>query len=129
MKYLKKYKIFESISEEDIKDILLELSDKGWSVSITDPLIAYSGESSNIRAILVKGVNRMYQEVNELTWSELKDYALRLKDYLGDNFESFMWRPFVRAVRKGENPYYTVDLNEDTQIDRNIWSFVIKYKI
>jgi hypothetical protein len=28
----------------------------------------------------------------------------------------------------GENPYKTVELNEDTEINDRIWSFVIKYK-
>ena len=28
----------------------------------------------------------------------------------------------------GDNPYKTIELNDDTQIDDRVWSFAIKYK-
>jgi hypothetical protein len=63
-----------------------------------------------------------------LPWSELKEYALRIKDYLGDKYLSFMWRDIgYNQVSKG-NPYRTVELNENTEINDTVWSFVIKYK-
>jgi hypothetical protein len=128
MKYIKTYtKLFES-TEQDLKDILLDLQDEGYQFSVTDPLLAYSGEPSNIRAVLIRDASNPTSSEGK-DWSELRDYALRIKDYLDDKYLSFAWRPIVFVSTNGQNnPYHTVELNEDTQIDEKIWSFVIKYK-
>ena len=39
-----------------------------------------------------------------------------------------MWRDTAYNQVPKENPYKTVELNEDTEIDGRVWSFVIKYK-
>jgi hypothetical protein len=126
MKYLIKYKLFES-TESDLRDMLLDIEDEGYLVSITDPLLAYSGEPSDIRAVWIRDASNPNFSKG-LDWSELRDYALRIKDYLDDKYLSFAWRPIVFVALNDEKPYRVVELNEDTQIDGKIWSFVIKYK-
>ena len=127
MKHLKTYKIFES-TKDDLRDILLELEDIGYKVIHNDDILyAYTGEPSKgptTKAIWVKDHYENPSEFIGLPWSELKEYALRIKDYLGDKYLTFMWRD--NQVPK-ENPYKTVELNEDTEIDGVVWSFVIKY--
>jgi hypothetical protein len=124
MRYLKTYKVFES-TELDLREILLELQDMGYRVTHNDDvLLAVTGESSNVKAILIRD-NTNPSDWIELPWSELKEYALRIKDYLGDKFVSFQWRK-IGGI--GENPYKTIELNDDTQIDDRVWSFAIKYK-
>jgi hypothetical protein len=123
MKHLKTYKVFES-TELDLKDILLELKDMGYIITHNDDvLLAVTGKPSNIKAIIVRDntINRI-----ELPWSELKEYALRIKDYLGDKYLSFQWRKVIPET--GNNPYKTIELNDHTQIDDTVWSFAIKYK-
>jgi len=134
MKYLKSYKLFES-TEQDLKDILLELKDMGYRVIYEDDVKgAVTGEPSDIKAIIVRDVMRPSDWI-ELPWSELKEYALRIKDYLGDKYLSFMWRKILsdnpvtlRGYDYGDNPYKTIELNEETEINDRVWSFVIKYK-
>jgi hypothetical protein len=129
MKHLKSYKVFESTeTEQDLKDILLELQDEGYKVIHNDDvMLGVTGEPGNIKAIWVRDVNNpSYSEGKD--WEELRDYALRIKDYLGDKYLSFAWRPILLGSQGKENPYHTVKLNEDTQIDEKIYSFVIKYK-
>ena len=121
MKYLIKYKLFES-TESDLRDMLLDLEDDGYRVSITDPLLASTGSPSNIRAVWVRDNSDPSHSVGK-EWSELIDYYLRIKDNLDDKYLSFAWRP----IRNFYQSYQTVELNEDTQIDGKIWSFVIKY--
>jgi len=41
---------------------------------------------------------------------------------------SFAWRTILLGSQGKENPYQTVELNEETQIDEKIYSFAIKYK-
>jgi hypothetical protein len=119
------YKIFES-TELDLREILLELQDLGYRVIHDDDiLLAVTGESGNVKAIVVRD-NTNPSDWIELPWSELKEYALRIKDYLGDKFLSFQWRKIIGGM--GENPYKTIELNDDTEINDRIWSFVIKYK-
>ncbi len=126
MKYLIKYKLFES-TESDLRDMLLDLEDDGYRVSIIDPLLSSTGEPSNIRAVWVRDNTDPSYSVGK-DWSELRDYALRIKDYLDDKYLSFAWRPIVFVpLNDDEKPFRVVELNEDTQIDGKIWSFVIKY--
>ena len=131
MKHLKSYKVFESIeTEQDLKDILLELQDEGYKVIHNDDvMLGVTGEPGNIKAIWVRDVSNPSYCVGK-DWSELKDYALRIKDYLGDKYLSFAWRPivFVPVALGGEKPYRVVELDEDTEINGKIYSFVIKYK-
>ena len=126
MKWIKTYKIFES-TELDLREILLELKDMGYRIEHNDDvLLAVTGEPSDIKAIVVRDVMKPSDWV-ELPWSELKEYALRIKDYLGDKYLSFQWRKVVND-KTGENPYKTIELNEMTEINDRVWSFVIKYK-
>jgi len=119
----KKTKIFES-TELDLKDILLELEDMGYRIIHEDDVKgAVTGKPGNVKAIVVRDVMRPSDLIG-LPWSELKEYALRIKDYLGDKYLSFMWRKIYGDIL----PYKTIELNEDTEIDDRVWSFVIKYK-
>ena len=138
MKYLKSYKLFES-TEQDLKDILLELKDMGYRIIYEDDVVlspsfqrlkgAVTGEPGNVKAIVVRDVMKPSEWI-ELPWSELKEYALRIKDYLGDKYLSFMWRKVIsdNPGTLGDNPYKTIELNEETEINDRVWSFVIKYK-
>jgi hypothetical protein len=122
----------ESIeTEQDLKDILLELKDMGYRIIYEDDvkLRGSPGEPGNVKAIIVRDVMRPSDWI-ELPWSELKEYALRIKDYLGDKYLSFMWRKVIsdNPGTLGDNPYKTIELNEMTEINDRVWSFVIKYK-
>jgi hypothetical protein len=117
-------------TEQDLKDILLELKDMGYRIIYEDDVKgAVTGEPGNVKAIVVRDVMRPSEWV-ELPWSELKEYALRIKDYLGDKYLSFMWRKVIsdNPGTLGDNPYKTIELNEMTEINDRVWSFVIKYK-
>ena len=122
MKHLKTYQLFES-TEEDLKDILLELEDINYRVIHEDDVMgAATGEPGDVKAIVVRN------SVNNscLPWSELKEYPLRIKEYLGDKYLNFMYK----SIFAGEQSklYKKIELNEMTEIDDDIWSFVIKYK-
>jgi hypothetical protein len=118
-------------TEQDLKDILLELKDMGYRIIYEDDvkLRGSPGEPGNVKAIIVRDVMRPSDWI-ELPWSELKEYALRIKDYLGDKYLSFMWRKVIsdNPGTLGDNPYKTIELNEETEINDRVWSFVIKYK-
>ena len=138
------YKIFES-TELDLKEILLELKDLGYTIVHDDAIRSpgydalnrmnsdidnYNLDKSGIglKSIYIKD-NIKPSDWVELPWSELKEYALRIKDYLGDKFISFQWRKILAfKTKKGTNPYKTVELNDETEIDDRVWSFVIMYK-
>ena len=128
--YLKKYNLLKESTKDDLKDILLELEDMGYKVTHNDDVLyAYTGEPSKgttTKAIWIKD-NISPSHWVDLPWFELKEYALRIKDYLGDKYLSFMWRDTAYNKVPKENPYKTVELNEDTEIDGRVWSFVIKY--
>ena len=133
MKHLTPYKIFES-TELDLKEILLELKDMGYTITHDDAIRGPGydeNDNDRLKSIWIKD-NINPSDWVELPWSELKEYALRIKDYLGDKFVSFQWRKIVEFSSPippfTSNPYKTVELNEETEIDDRVWSFVIKYK-
>ena len=142
MKHLKSYTLYERVSKEtrifestelDLKEILLELKDLGYTISHDDAIRGPGYDALNnldnksdsqLKSIWIKD-NIKPSDWVELPWSELKEYALRIKDYLGDKFVSFQWR---NRRKQGTNPYKTVELNDETEIDDRVWSFVIMYK-
>ena len=124
LRYLKKYNLLKESTEQDLKDILLELEDEGYRVIHNDDiLLAVTGQPGNIKAIVVR--NNTSNAVS-LPWSELKEYALRIKDYLGDKYLDFAYRPIFAGEES--KLYKKVELNEMTELDDNVWSFAIKYK-
>src|ERR1035437_2031180 len=79
MKHLKSKKIFESITPDniqDIKDILAEVGDMNYDIDVSE------GSNGFYRIeVVLKGRGT---KDNMIRWSELKDYAERVFEYLGN---------------------------------------------
>ena len=74
MKYLKKYKLFESL-EVDVEDIFIELKDDGYSVEVD---------------IRPQGLEMVTIDVSRdklFNWSDVKDYFERCLDAIGDTWK------------------------------------------
>jgi len=74
MKYLKKYKLFESL-EQDVEDIFLELKDDGYSVEV------------DIRPQNLEMVSIDVSRDRLFNWSDVKDYFERCLDAIGDTWK------------------------------------------
>jgi 4a-hydroxytetrahydrobiopterin dehydratase len=74
MKYLKKYKIFESL-EQDVEDIFLELKDDGYDVEV------------DIRPQGLEMVSIDVSRDDLFNWSDVKDYFERCLDAIGDTWK------------------------------------------
>jgi hypothetical protein len=75
MRYLKLYESFDS----DLEDILLEITDMGYSYSIDK----YNKHYIVIYKIAPQDHVSRYEDMRQY---DIKDCLLRLKDYLGDNY-------------------------------------------
>lgn len=123
MKYLRNYRVYESISdtqyrsEQDMRDICLELVDMGMSIHFD-----YNGDKNVLSRCMVI-YNDNGSHVHD--WATIKDYALRLKDYLGDDYLKFIY--FSKDIINKN--WHSIDLNEDTKISKKIISFGVEYKI
>jgi 4a-hydroxytetrahydrobiopterin dehydratase len=73
MKYLKKYKLFESL-EQDVEDVFLELKDDGYEVDV------------DIRPQGLEMVSIDVSRDELFKWSDVKDYFERSLDVIGDNW-------------------------------------------
>jgi hypothetical protein len=80
VKYLKSFNLNENYSYEDIEDILLELLDDG-RISIS---LDIEGKNRKYIGFYLKD----HMNYDGFFFSEVSDYVLRLKDYLGDNLRS-----------------------------------------
>jgi hypothetical protein len=82
MKYIKKYKIFESNNNilEDLNDICLELKDSGLDVKIKENGNTHLKRAPNIYSILIERRIRdnYYFEFN----SEIKETIIRVDQYM-----------------------------------------------
>ena len=81
MKHIKSKKLFESITDyeiSDIKDICLELGDKGFNVQVNSVNII---PATKYNVWIVKSIQDTYVE---FLYSEVEEVIDRLKDYLGD---------------------------------------------
>lgn len=81
MKWLKTYKLFESISDEilnEIEDILLELNDAG----------RISGKiySSTKFGTYVGFFIKEKMDMGTFNFSDIEEYVFRIKEYLGDKY-------------------------------------------
>jgi hypothetical protein len=80
VKYLKSFNLNENYSYEDIEDILLDLLDDG-RISIS---LDIEGKNRKYIGFYLKD----HMNYDGFMFSEVSDYVLRLKDYLGDNLRS-----------------------------------------
>ena len=94
MKYLKKYKLFESL-EQDVEDIFLELKDDGYSVEV------------DIRPQGLEMVSIDVSRDNLFNWSDVKDYFERCLDAIGDTWKLgkivLNYYPQNRRMRESPN--------------------------
>jgi len=94
MKYLKKYKIFESL-EQDVEDIFLELKDDGYSVEV------------DIRPQNLEMVSIDVSRDRLFNWSDVKDYFERCLDAIGDTWKLgkivLNYYPQNRRMRESPN--------------------------
>ena len=117
--YIITFEKFINSKIEDCKDILIELEDEGWRVRFSEDK---AGEIKK-RILVRDNTDRLGKP-----WSDIKDYILRLKSVLGEDFISFKWRG--NKFTDGGRMYEMLDdINEDTQIEGLIWAFGIEFKI
>lgn len=106
MRYLKSYKLFESISKDDINDIFLGLEDDGFIIDFGNISIDRNTPLRYIIDIsLPRGSGKreipgapkppggLYPE-GVFLWMEVKDYIIRLNDYYY-NYSSNNYSPGI----------------------------------
>lgn len=116
MKYLKSYKLFESISS-DIDEIMFELQDEGFVVEqsywVRSAVGGYlrSDEWGNQFYGPIATDSKVYLRVEvknpgrEITLSEVLPYFDRLKDYL-ENFSSVKYKSTSNRPFRDKNVYF-----------------------
>jgi hypothetical protein len=108
MKYLKRFN--ESVNKfnvddiiENIKDILLPISDMGYEISVVDD-VDFNGELTGVIIRVVR-----YTDTPLKMNDEVEDEFIRMKEYLelsGFNLVDVLY------VREGDNYQFTEDFNE-----------------
>ena len=95
MKYLKLYETFyihhhdgvlkeDGLKEQTLREICLELEDLGVDIRIN------IGADKTYRDGLYKNI--VMFNFGNLSWSYIKEYLLRIKDYLDDDFICFLFK-------------------------------------
>ena len=103
MKHLKKYKLFESVSEQTVRDILLDITDDtNFNVDIKEVKVNFTsdeiyGQDNHLEVYITRGsyFSRKTREIpgaptppgsgypaNLFLWFEIKDTIIRLCEYV-----------------------------------------------
>ncbi len=102
MKHIRKYnENIEEKSIQDIKDILLELEDEGFTVNISNAI------HHNVCLITI---SRNDDEI--FGYYEVEETLLRLKDYIGDNY--------IGAIYTSEFEFMITPIDIPIDIDDDI---------
>lgn len=115
MKYIKLYESFET----DIEDILLEITDIGYNVSVTHGVVSHIQIKKDV-------------DLHNINYEEIKDCVLRIKDYLNNSgiqiskIEKFRCNIYYgpRYARAWED----FNLTEDNYPPNDLVSIIIYYK-
>lgn len=122
MNYLKTFESYDDESTKlDILDILSELKDLGYKVDISDIYINRDMYSINIRD------NIRPSEWIQLPWNEIKEYLLRVKDYLGNRYLNFEYTGYTKRQSDDSGLLNKVELNNETQIDNYVYKYTIYF--
>jgi len=123
MKHLRRFN--ESIDQEDLNDILLELRDMDFKVSGSKPLRpGATGFDPDHEYYRVSSITRD-KSGNGTPWKDLKDCVLRIKNYIGDHFVRFYYKSGEDTLDR----YKTIELNENTEIEGTIAVIIIMYTL
>lgn len=87
MKYIKLYEEIDNESEisQTLKEICLELEDDDYTITTK----GLTGDYKYFFAI--RRYTNDGKDHQKLEFSEIKEYLLRIKDYLGKNYVGFRW--------------------------------------
>ncbi len=127
MKRIKSYKVFESGSSydiiEDIKDICLELEDKGFTIQYNT--ISHEDTSSIVIEKKVNyygGPRNNYLQRVAYDFVEVEEVANRIKEVLGHRYISSSFRP-----RRGDGKFIEYDVPGHNFVDDKVIGIRIKY--
>jgi len=133
MKHIKHYKIFESSDDvlDDIKDICLELEDKGFTIQYLDTPIINGNESDYNVILIEKKVNSTnHRGVFQSNFTrvaynfvEVEEVANRIKEVLGYRYISSSFRP-----RRSGGEWIVYDTPGHNFVDNKVIGVMIKYR-
>jgi len=106
--------------EQTLREICLELEDINYVIKINRPgVIAFDERNWDTNTLII----RKESIYNNLSWDTIKEYLLRIKEYLGDNFVNFYY------LSKPEWEWACIELNENTYFhkDKILQSVAIEY--
>lgn len=126
MRYLKLYESFKILGqfghvkldytqrEQTLREICLELEDDGYEITIS----RHKNLDPTIDFISIKKFKQdcddddwNWYDRNVMDWEYIKEYLLRIKDYLGDDYIGCSY--IIYAYDKWES----IELGEDTMIE------------
>lgn len=106
MKYIKLYETFNKKEiDQTLKEICLELEDDGYKINFH--IIRNLFDEEYFYSIEIDA--RLNEYIRLLIFSEIKEYLLRMKDYLGNNYIRFRYHT-------GE-VWRNIELNDNTDIE------------
>lgn len=128
MKHIKLFESFDNI-EEDIRSIFQELVDDGIINKVVFLEVNNFHEVSNKINFFIRTSNPTVP----IYWKDIKDYVIRVKDYLGYKFDACIIRKhpkYREDIDKNEDTepeYVNINIDEETNIEYGLWSVTIRY--
>ena len=90
MKYLKSYKIFESLNESEYREIIADLEDMSFDVQDLDVKVNIWSEKLEKRVVSTTAIPKSYDNAIQINIKELKSSAIEEVKYFINRAISFM---------------------------------------
>lgn len=133
MKHIQSKRLFESIeSEEDIKDICIELEDDGFSITHFDrdefTFTVGSGLGHpGTRLLIIELLNSNHQ-LTEFKYKRVEEVINRIKDYLGNKFINMYFQSSLYQGLAGRHVWMNLQNMLEMNLLDNISVIEINYK-
>lgn len=133
MKHIQSKRLFESIeSEEDIKDICIELEDDGFSITHFDrdefTFTVGSGLGHpGTRLLIIELLNSNHQ-LTEFKYKRVEEVINRIKDYLGNKFINMYFQSSLYQGLAGRHVWMNLQNMLEMNLLDNISGIEINYK-
>ena len=125
MKYLKSYKIFESLNESEYREIIADLEDMSFDVQDLDVKVNIWSEKLEKRVVSTTAIPKSYDNAIQINIKELKSSAIEEVKYFINRAISFM--PDWKVKMFGSKDFKVYDFLPDELEKHDFYEIFIRF--
>lgn len=135
MKHIKLFENFDILDlVDDVKDILVDLYDLGYSIDVFLSRNKASDKEKKILVVYIQGIEGEGSKSGDRFYDYFKadiykDYDLRIKEYLGDKLKKVEYDAYLYSYIEDAFHKKEYDFNELLDLDSSVEELICNYEI